>query len=57
MAKQAVMGKGISIRLACDLFTVSETCYRYEAKKNAENEKIADWLRISRNVTADFASS
>jgi putative transposase len=23
---------------------VSEPCYRYEAKKNAENERIADWL-------------
>ncbi len=23
---------------------MSETCYRYEAKKNAENEQIADWL-------------
>ena len=50
MAKQSVMGRGISIRLACDLFTVSETCYRYEAKKNAENEKIADWLiRLTNN--------
>jgi putative transposase len=32
------------VRLACQIFTVSETCYRYEAKKNAENERIADWL-------------
>ena len=23
---------------------MSQTCYRYEAKKNAENEQIADWL-------------
>jgi putative transposase len=23
---------------------VSETCYRYEAKSNAENEQIANWL-------------
>ena len=34
----------MSVRLACQIFTVSETCYRYEAKKNAENERIADWL-------------
>ena len=23
---------------------MSETCYRYEAKRNHENEQIADWL-------------
>lgn len=36
--------KGVSIRLACDAFHVSQTCYRYEAKSNAENEKVANWL-------------
>jgi putative transposase len=30
--------------LACQIFTVSETCYRHEAKKNAEYEQIVDWL-------------
>src|SRR5690606_9369038 len=44
MAKEAVGTKGISIRLACDIFHVSQTCYRYDAKRNAENEKIARWL-------------
>jgi putative transposase len=44
MAKDAVASKGISIRLACDIFQVSQTCYRYSAKRNAENEEIADWL-------------
>ena len=44
MAKEAVEGKGISIRLACDIFQVSQTCYRYSAKRNAENEEIAQWL-------------
>ena len=44
MAKVAVEAKGISIRLACDLFEVSQTCYRYNAKRNAENEEIAHWL-------------
>ncbi len=44
MAKEVVALRGISIRLACDVFTVSESCYRYEAKRNAENEQIADWL-------------
>ena len=44
MAKQTVSVKGVPIRLACDLFSLSETCYRYEARKDAENEQIADWL-------------
>lgn len=50
MAKRAVEQHGISIRLACQLFQVSQTCYRYEAKLNAENELIADWLiRLTTN--------
>ena len=44
MARRVVTERGISVRLACQIFRVSETCYRYEAKKNAENEQIADWL-------------
>ena len=44
MAKEAVVQRGISVRLACDVFTVSESCYRYEARRNAENARIADWL-------------
>ncbi len=32
------------MRLACQIFTVSETCYCYEAKRNADNEQIANWL-------------
>lgn len=44
MAKDTVRQKGIAVRLACELFSVSETCYRYEAKRNADNEVIADWL-------------
>jgi len=43
MAKRVVSERSVSIRLACELFTVSETCYRYEAKRNAENEQIAEW--------------
>jgi putative transposase len=44
MAKKAVQDKGIPIRLACAIFSVSETCYGYEAKSNAENEQITNWL-------------
>jgi len=44
MAKQAVREFGTSIRVVCTVFTISETCYRYQAKLSTENEEIADWL-------------
>lgn len=44
MAKEIVQQRGLAIRLACAVFSISESCYRYEAKQNAENEIIADWL-------------
>ena len=44
MAQRAVRDKAIPIRLACEAFKVSESCYRYQAKNNAENEIIANWL-------------
>lgn len=40
MAQKAVRDKGIPIRLAYAIFSVSEICYRYEVKSNAENELI-----------------
>ena len=50
MAKQAVQQREISVRLACLSFGISETCYRYQAKLSAENEKIAGWLiRLTHN--------
>lgn len=50
MAQQAVRDKGISIRLACDAFGISQTCYRYEAKLSSQNSEIADWLiRLTAN--------
>ena len=36
--------KGISVALACRTFDVSETCYLYTPKLDAENERIADLL-------------
>lgn len=39
-----VCEKGIPIRMACLLFGISETCYRYQDKFKDENAKIADWL-------------
>jgi putative transposase len=44
MAKIAVEQKGLSIRLACRAFCISETCYRYQAKLSDDNALIADWL-------------
>ncbi len=44
MAVHAVAVHGVSIALACRTFGVSQTCYRYRRKLNAENEVIADWL-------------
>ena len=34
----------MSVRAACEAFGVSETCYRYQAKRCAENSVIAEWL-------------
>tara|TARA_B100000959_G_C14884101_1_gene583852 strand:+ start:272 stop:562 length:291 start_codon:yes stop_codon:yes gene_type:complete len=42
MAKLAVEQRGISIRLACVAFGISETCYRYQPKLSSENAYIAD---------------
>lgn len=42
--------KSVSIRMACWLFSISETCYRYQLKLNDENAVIADWLlRLTQN--------
>lgn len=44
VAQNAVANRSISIRLACSAVGISETCYRYQSKLNAENEEIANWL-------------
>jgi putative transposase len=44
MAEKAVKEKAVSIKLACQAFAVSESCYRYVAKLRDENELIAHWL-------------
>src|SRR5690606_29396697 len=50
VAREAVERQGISIRLACDTYGISETCYRYQARLNGENAEIADWLiRLTHN--------
>jgi len=50
MAQKAVIEKGLSIRLACAAFCISETCYRYQAKLSDANAEVADWLiRLTNN--------
>lgn len=50
MAREAVTRHGVSIRLACAAFVISETCYRYQPKLADENAEIADWLiRLTHN--------
>ena len=50
MAKKAVAERSISIRFACRVFQISETCYRYKRKLSTENIRIADWLiRLTHN--------
>ena len=44
MARKGVARYSISIRLACVVCGISETCYRYRAKLDGENGVIADWL-------------
>jgi len=44
MAKEVVQQRRLTIRVACAVFSISESCYRYESKENAENDLIADWL-------------
>jgi putative transposase len=44
MAIKAVKERGICIRVAYQAFRISESCYRYERKLDAENEEVATWL-------------
>lgn len=56
MARQAVTNKALSVRYACEVFGVSQTCYRYQPKLVDENAVIADWLlpeRIGRSFVGD----
>ena len=44
MAKKAVTDRGVCIKVVCDAFRISESCYRYERKRDAENDEAATWL-------------
>ena len=50
MAQAAITQYRVTISLACRIFRVSETCYRYSAKLSDDNTVIADWLiRLTHN--------
>ena len=44
MAKKVVADRGVCIRVACLAFRISESCYRYERKLDAQNDEVATWL-------------
>ena len=45
MAKEALNRHQTSIRVLCEAFGISQTCYRYENKLSEENKLIIDWLQ------------
>jgi hypothetical protein len=50
MAQWAVARRSATINLACRAFGISQTCCRYNAKLDAENSLIADWMvRLTNN--------
>jgi len=50
MAQRFVAEEGVSIQVACRAFGISESCYRYQAKRSDENAEIADRLvRLTHN--------
>lgn len=50
MAKIVVHSKQASISVACKIFGISKSCFKYESKLQDENVLIADWLmRITDN--------
>jgi len=44
MDKEVVQQRGVAIGLACAVFSITESCYRYRYQLDAENEQIANWL-------------
>ena len=44
LAHKVKMIYSVSIRVACDVLSISTTCYHYQAKLSDENEEIAGWL-------------
>lgn len=50
MATLVVQTAQLSIRAACVVFSISETCYRYKPKRSSVDDEIASWLiRLTHN--------
>jgi len=47
MVQWAVAERSATVAMACQAFCISQTCYRYQAKLDAENTLVADWLSIA----------
>ena len=45
----------MSIRAACLAFRISQACYRYEAKHQAENDRIMNLFTSTLDIDDDFA--
>ncbi|GAA0327349.1 transposase [Morganella psychrotolerans] len=56
LAQNAVASSGISIRLACEIFCISNSGYRYQSKLSDENQLIADLLteQTTKNNQSEF---
>ena len=46
MAKEVMVNRDVSINLVCRIFSISESCYRYQPKLNSDNKKIANLLLV-----------
>ena len=44
MAKRILAKHSMSISRVCRLMRISQICFRYQPKLDADNERIADWL-------------
>ena len=44
MAKEVVQQRGVAIRVACAVFSISQSCYRYEAQLSDQNQELSNWL-------------
>ena len=52
MAKEVVQQRGVAIRLACAVFSISESCYRYQSQLNAKNKQIANLTGLAFTTTS-----
>ena len=52
MARQTIHNHPVTVRLACQAFKISETCYRYDPKLSSENELI-EWRGKPKAVRCD----